>query len=147
MKAIEMSDAESVARISRDARRDAIPNLPDLYTRAQDLKFFQSQIATKSGYVWVNEHGSVVAFVMWMDGFIDHLYVDPDQQRAGIGTLLLNEAMAAMAVSDVKLWTFQSNVRAVSFYIKNGFSILDETDGHRNDERLPDYLFVRAAAH
>ena len=138
-----MSDAESVARISRDARREAIPNLPDLYTRAQDLNFFQSQISTKFGYVWVNEHGCIVGFVMWMDGFIDHLYVDPDQQRAGIGTLLLNEAMAAMAVSKVNLWTFQSNVRAVSFYTKHGFRILDETDGHRNDERLPDYLFVR----
>ena len=146
MRAIDLSDAEAVARISRDARRYAIPNLPDLYTRAQEREFFHSQIATKSGYVWVNEYGSIVAFVMWEHGFIDHLYVDPDNQRAGIGTLLLNEAVATMAVSEVKIWTFQSNARAVSFYLKNGFKIIEESDGHRNEERLPDYLFVREAA-
>jgi len=84
-----------------------------------------------------------VGFVIWQDGFIDHLYVHPEYQRVGIGRRLLERAVADMPGPEVRLWTFQSNERAVAFYTRNGFRVLEATDGSGNEERLPDYLFVR----
>lgn len=144
MRRIEIADAEAVARIARVARSDAIPNFPDLHAPAEDLEFYRSEIKAKSGYVWVDGNGLVSGFVIWLGAFIDHLYVDPDHQHSGIGTRLLGRAIADMAVPEVRLWTFQANARAVAFYTKHGFTVLEETDGSANDERMPDYLYVRA---
>ena len=143
MRRIEIADAEAVSRIARVARFGAIPNFPDLHTPAEDLEFYRSQIKAKSGYVWVDGNGSVVGFVLWLGAFIDHLYVEPNHQHSGIGTRLLDRAVADMGVPEARLWTFQANARAVAFYTKNGFTVLEETDGSANDERMPDYLFVR----
>jgi ribosomal protein S18 acetylase RimI-like enzyme len=80
---------------------------------------------------------------IWRDAFIDHLYVDPERQRSGIGTELLERAVAEMDGPEVRLWTFQANYQAVAFYRRNGFRTLEATDGSGNEERLPDYLLVR----
>jgi putative acetyltransferase len=143
IRPLDPADAESVAAISRRARMGAIAHFPDLHTAAEDVAFYRGEINAKSGWVWVDEPGRIVGFVIWRDPFIDHLYVDPGRQRSGIGAALLERVAVEMDGPEIRLWTFQANARAVAFYGRNGFRILDATDGSGNEERLPDYLLVR----
>ncbi len=143
IRPLAIGDAATAAAIARRARTEAIADYPDLHTTEEDLAFYRGEIAGKSGWAWVDEPGRVVGFVIWRDAFIDHLYVDPERQRSGIGTELLERAVAEMDGPEVRLWTFQANARAVAFYRRSGFRILEATDGSGNEERLPDYLLVR----
>lgn len=141
LRFIQVSDAESAARISRAARFEAIPNYPDLHTTEEDLAFYTKEITQSSGYVAEREGGSVIGLVIWRNDFIRHIYIDLGYQHQGIGTALMNKAMESMNCATVKLWTFQKNAKAVSFYKKLGFSVIAETDGE-NEENLPDFLFA-----
>jgi ribosomal protein S18 acetylase RimI-like enzyme len=52
------------------------------------------------------------------------IYVDPDQWRAGAGTALMDaaaERLAGMPYSEVVLWTFKENDRAIAFYERHGW--------------------------
>lgn len=143
IRPLEIADAEAVAAIARRARIGAIPHFPDLHSPAEDLAFYRGEIDSKPGWAWVDEPGRIVGFVIRRDAFIDHLYVDPERQRSGIGAELLGRAVAEIDGPQVRLWTFQANTRAVAFYGRNGFRILEATEGSGNEERLPDFLFVR----
>ena len=94
IRTLEIADAEAVAAIARRARTGAIPHFPDLHSPAEDLAFYRGEIDSKSGWAWVDEPGRIVGFVIRRDAFIDHLYVDPERQRSGIGTELLDRAVA-----------------------------------------------------
>jgi GNAT superfamily N-acetyltransferase len=64
------------------------------------------------------------------------LYVQPDAQRRGVGTELLQVAKSSF--DRLQLWTFQCNVPARRFYEGRRFALVQETDGARNEENEPD---------
>ena len=141
IRALTTNDAATVAAISRAARFDAIPGYPDLHTPAEDRAFYRSQIDEGDGFGEVDEAGQMRGFVLWRGQLIEHLYVDVAHQRVGIGSRLLSAALDAIPARPVRLWTFQANARAVSFYRGHGFLEVDQTDGEANEEGLPDVLF------
>ena len=52
------------------------------------------------------------------------IYVDPDQWRSGAGTALMGaaaERLAGLPYSEVVLWTFAGNHRAIAFYERKGW--------------------------
>jgi GNAT superfamily N-acetyltransferase len=65
---------------------------------------------------------SLVGFIsVWpVDNFIHHLYIDEKYQKKGIGTALLNAALAKTKLP-VRLKCIENNIKAVNFYKKNGF--------------------------
>ena len=85
----------------------------------------------------------LVAFCAYREGWLDHLYVLPEYQRRALGTALLNDAMHAS--SELQLWVFQRNEGARRFYERNGFELIELTDGSSNEEHEPDarYLWRR----
>jgi putative acetyltransferase len=48
---------------------------------------------------------------------------------------------AREGVAELSLWTFQSNTLARRFYERQGFTLVELTDGAANEERLPDALY------
>jgi putative acetyltransferase len=130
-------DAEAVARLHRLVRRASLPFLPDLYTPDEDLQFFRGTVFAQCE-VWVAGGDAIDGFIAFRAGWIDHLYVRPECQREGIGTALLAQAMLTYPL--LRLWTFQRNESAVSFYRARGFREIERTDGSRNEEREPDVL-------
>lgn len=100
-------------------------SLPELVRRGghffyEDRNFFRDHILTEN-QVWVVEQaGRPVAFMAMKEDFIDHLYVDPDYQRHGIGKALL-EFARQLSPEHLWLYTLQVNVNARAFYEKNGF--------------------------
>lgn len=52
------------------------------------------------------------------------IYVDPDQWRQGAGEALMSAAMerlAGLPYTEVALWTFKENERAIAFYERDGW--------------------------
>jgi len=108
-------------RVSREI------SLPDFQFRKghffhEDLAYFRDHVLPQN-QVWVItvEENRPSAFMAIRDDFIDHLYVNPDHWHKGYGQLLLAHARK---ISPRRLWlyTLQINLRARSFYEKNGFT-------------------------
>ena len=133
-----ITEIEAVARLHRHVLRSSLPFLPDLHTPDEDLQFFRGVVFAQCE-VWVAGEGAIDGFIAFRAGWIDHLYVRPDCQRAGIGTALL--AQATQTYPLLRLWTFQRNETAIRFYRGRGFREIERTDGARNEEREPDILF------
>ena len=91
--------------------------------------------------VWVAEiEARVVAMMALAQDMVSQLYVLPDFQGCGIGGRLLAEAKRRRP-RGLRLFTFQSNIRARRFYEARGFTAIAFTDGAENEERAPDVLY------
>ncbi len=135
------TDASAIAHISRTARTQAMPYLPNLHTPEQDLAFFTTEIGSSDCRVAVID-GQVVGFGCVRDGWLNHLYISPDFQGRGIGSELLKSFG-----SDIdQFWVFQKNSRARDFYKRHGFVEVEFTDGSANEEREPDVRFARQSS-
>jgi GNAT superfamily N-acetyltransferase len=75
--------------------------------------------------------------------WITQLYLHPSHVAQGIGSQLLNMALATLP-RPIRLYTFQQNTGARRFYERNGFLPIQFTDGAGNDERCPDVLYELA---
>jgi GNAT superfamily N-acetyltransferase len=131
-------DGEQVAALY-GAVRAGLTYLPRLHTAEEDRNYFAAQL---------DEHGSlvavsptmIVAFAIFGDGWLHHLYVDERHQGRGIGSELVSR-VKALTRGALELWTFQMNSGARRFYERHGFVVVEETDGSGNDERLPDVRY------
>lgn len=115
-----------------------MPWLPDLHTSTEDVAFFSREVPDSIGWVAVDE-GRVLGFALTRDGWLNHLYVDTVEQGRGIGTALLAAAAAELGPG-MRLWAFQRNEKARTFYARHGFEEVELTDGAGNEEREPDVL-------
>lgn len=121
------------------SRAEAVPYLPVLHSESEDRQFFAGLI--ERARVWVAEEGGQIVALLVLNGdFVDHLYVDPSHQGLGIGSQLLDLAKAESA-GRLRLYTFQPNHRARSFYEKRGFVAIEFGDGSLNEEGVPDVLY------
>lgn len=112
--------------------------MPKLWTGAEAIAFCGTMI--DRGWVTVAEEDGRVAAFLSCDGTeICALYVHPDRQGCGIGKALLDAAKSAHP--HLKLWTFQANTGAQRFYLREGFTEAERTDGSRNEENLPDIAY------
>ena len=134
------ADADAVAAVFGAARREAMPWLPRLHTEAEDRLFFAGVIEDSEVLVVRREEG-VVGFLARKDYLVEHLYVRPEAQRAGIGSALLEDAKTRHP-SGLQLWVFQRNQGARAFYAGQGFVEVRLTDGSANEEREPDVLLA-----
>ena len=133
-------ESDAVAALFRLSKEAALPYLPDLHTPEEDRTFFRERVFATCE-VWIAERdGALTGFIAFREGWIDHLYVDPAYQRAGVGAALLGKAMDAN--ERVQLWTFQRNAGARAFYEAHDFTCVRTTDGQDNEEREPDALYA-----
>jgi ribosomal protein S18 acetylase RimI-like enzyme len=63
---------------------------------------------------------SLVGFIATQVGHIDQLFIEPDQQRCGIGTALMRTALARIS-GRATLHVFAENENARTFYERFGF--------------------------
>jgi putative acetyltransferase len=131
------ADAEAIARVFMRARR-AMTYLPEsAYSTEQTVDFFRGIVEEPQNLVLAAEQeGNVAGFGVFGEGRIDHLYVDPDHQGNGIGTRLLHAGQERFG--HLEGWVFQKNIDALRLYERNGFEIVERTDGSRNEEHEPD---------
>jgi GNAT superfamily N-acetyltransferase len=102
----------------------------------------RSHWVTQSACWVADDDGRVVAMMVLTPGWVDQLYVAPDQIGMGLGRRLLDLAKREASKDGLQLWTFQVNDRARRFYERNGFTAAETTDGSGNEEREPDVRYV-----
>jgi GNAT superfamily N-acetyltransferase len=77
---------------------------------------------------WVAETagGTIIGLLALDDDWVDQLYVSPDWQAQGVGSVLLDHAKLRRP-GGLQLWTFVSNRGACRFYEKRGFGPVEQT--------------------
>jgi GNAT superfamily N-acetyltransferase len=118
----EPSDGGRIFAIFSAGRRSAYPGGIGKRLRRKD---FTGQ--TKGESVWVAETGGrIVGFAsIWRgDGFLHHLFVDPEWRRRGVGTRLIDRAQRD-ARRPLELKCHLRNRHARAFYARRGFWLID----------------------
>lgn len=138
VRKLRPTEADDVAHVLRASFDDRLPWLAGRYTPEQDRQFVRDQLFPACE-VWGAFGPELVGIVALQPSWLDQLYVLPGRQGEGIGKALLD--VAKNANTELSLWTFQRNASARGFYERNGFVVLDKTDGQRNEEREPDVLY------
>jgi len=134
--------------IRRATREDAVA-IGEVFVRARDGMAYLPRIPDEDRprlgawiverhEVWVwEEDGAVTGFIGIEPGYLSHIYVDPGVQRRGIGTALLVRAKQLLP-DGMQLWVFQRNDGARRLYEREGFRLVELTDGQGNMEQEPD---------
>ena len=90
--------------------------------------------------VWIAaREDTTIGFVALTPAWVKQLYIKPAAWRCGVGSLLLDHAKQRQP-GGFRLWTFQRNAMARSFYRKHGLVEIRTTDGYDNEEKEPDVL-------
>ena len=87
------------------------------------------------------EDGAKIVAVLVLHGDeVDQFYVAPGEQRRGVGDAMLAHAKR-LRPTGLRLWAFQRNAPARSFYEARGFVAIKFTDGATNREREADVQY------
>lgn len=130
----------------RELREEDINKVADIWldTNIKSHDFIHAQYwksnfefvkeALRHAEVYVYEHdGKIRGFIGLNDAYIEGLFVSDEMQSQGIGKALLDYAKDKR--SELLLNVYQKNIRAISFYRREGFEIqhngLDEAVGER----------------
>lgn len=144
LRQLALTEMGAAAQVHRIAFDRAMPRLVGLHTPDEDRWFYREHVF-KTCRVWGRFDDDVLSgIIAFRDGWVEQLYVLPAAQGSGVGTELLDVAKGAC--DRLELWTFQRNAPARRFYERRGFTLVEQTDGARNEEKEPDarYLWTRA---
>jgi len=114
-------DLEALVALWRRSREDGQPWLEARMGRSpsDDRHYFENVIAQQFA-VWVACEGQrPLGLLAWRPDEVDQLFVDPPAQGRGVGTALLEKAMA-LSPAGFTLFTAQRNQRARDFYERRG---------------------------
>jgi len=135
-----VDDAAAVADVYLRSRRHAGARIPRIVHTEDEVRAWFASIVLVEHEVWVAEDGGGIVAMMVLRGeSVDHLYVQPETQRRGVGARLLG--FAKRQRHRLRLYTFQSNAPAREFYEKHGFTAIAFGNGTTNEEGAPDVLY------
>ncbi|WP_052636372.1 GNAT family N-acetyltransferase [Rhizobium leguminosarum] len=130
---------QAAAAIRHEALWQRLPWLPKLHTPGEEEQYWRMHLLPNCTMLGAAMGNRLVGVIAYGDDWIKQLYVLPDFQGTGIGSLLLGCAKEGM--DEIRLWTFQRNIGARAFYERHGFSAEEETDGADNEEKEPDIRY------
>jgi chorismate mutase/GNAT superfamily N-acetyltransferase len=131
-----VEDAAAVAEVHLAARRAAA--MPPGVHPEDDVRRWLRDRLEGGDEVWVAEaEDGVIGYARLTPGWLDDLYVVPEQARSGVGSALLDLVKHRHA-DGFCLWVFEMNQPARAFYRRHGLVELEHTDGSANEERTPD---------
>jgi ribosomal protein S18 acetylase RimI-like enzyme len=141
LRRADPADAEFIAAIFTSSRRAAMPYLPLLYTDTEVLEWIKDVVLRRSSATLaVSSDGEAGGFASVQSGVLEHLYVSPQLQGHGLGTLLLDAAKEE-SPRGLRLHVFQRNLSARQFYERRGFKLVELRDGSSNEEGEPDAVY------
>ena len=137
-------DADALSSLFLASRRQAMPWLREVHSDAETLWWIGHVVPRELNVRVAILDGGIAGFAAIRPAWLDHLYIAPACQRAGLGTRLLAEARR-IGGDPLRLWTFQRNLAARAFYRRHGFVEEERTDGAANEEREPDVRMIWSA--
>ncbi len=146
LRAAKLEDAPAIADVYLASRTTFLAYAPLAHSDADIRVWIETKLIPGASFTVAELGGEVVGFVATAtDGplvWLDQLYVRPDSVGLGLGSKLLEHALAGVT-QPVRLYTFQANVGARRFYERYGFKAVQFTDGQSNEEKCPDVLYER----
>ena len=130
----QATDSEFVFAVKEAAFREYVEQIwgwDDIYQRDLHNRRFASQDLRI-----IQFHGTDVGFLSTSntsDTFkVDQLYILPEYQGRGIGAACMRRIIddASLEQKSVTLQVLKINVRAIAFYQRLGFTIVDENSTH-----------------
>lgn len=122
------------------ASRATMAYLPRLHTEDDTRGFIAHVVRELETFVAVRDD-RVVGFLALKEDWLDHLYVHPSRFNTQTGSKLFAEA-CFQRPEGFQFWVFQQNAGARRFYERHGCALARLTDGSRNEEKVPDALYV-----
>ena len=132
-------DAAAIARVFSPSFR-LLSFLPMLHTEEEDRSFIENVILKECVVTVAEGDEGIVAFLALQGEEVRMLYAHPDVIGAGAGSLLIEGAKRSGEAA-LELWCFQANTLARRFYERHGFKAIRFTDGHDNEEKMPDVRY------
>lgn len=144
LRAAVAGDVPRVAEVLLSSRKAFLPFAPLVHSDDEVHRWVGERLVPAGG-VTVACDGNALVGVLAIAcrseaGWIEQLYIAPGHTGLGIGARLLRHALASLP-RPVRLYTFQANTRARSFYERHGFLAMAFGDGTANEERCPDVLY------
>jgi len=136
-----LADADAIRAIIVDTKAATMPWLPVVHTPEEDAWWVSNILIPTTKVTVAERDGTIVGVLSYHQGMVEQLYILPGAQRLGIGRQLL-DTCKQISPSGLRLWCFAGNTSGIAFYTSQGFRIIEETDGSRNEERSPDLLFA-----
>ena len=133
------NDAAAIARVFSSSFR-LLSFLPALHTEEEDRWFIENEILKECIVMVAEGNEAIVAFLALQGEEVRMLYAHPDVIGAGAGSLLIEGAKRSGKAA-LELWCFQANTLARRFYEQHGFKAIRFTDGHDNEEKMPDVRY------
>lgn len=133
------SDASALAQLYLRSRSAAMPWLVSPHDGPATHRWLEHVLLVEAT-VTIAELDGLCGFMALSGSWLEQLYVEPAFQRSGVGAALLDSAKIA---SPAELWlhVFTRNVAARRFYETAGFTLIEQTDGGRNEEHEPDCTY------
>jgi ribosomal protein S18 acetylase RimI-like enzyme len=137
---LEPGDVKAISGVHRRACLIAYAFMNWRYGIDEVERWYAGKFAEWSWTLAAFDADAMAGFIALKERHIDQLYVDPGQQRAGVGSALLGEALNAVS-GRITLDVFEDNLGARVFYEKHGFMARDRW--MNTEEGAIDLLYVR----
>ena len=124
MRPLQPLDLDGISRVHWRACRIAYRFMSWSYSEDEVRRWYAGKLEAWDWGQVVCAGDGVVAYLAAAGAHIDQLFVDPDHQRAGIGTALLG-AMLERRLRPATLHVFARNAPARVFYERFGFRQAD----------------------
>ncbi len=130
------TDFGSLAELFRKVYVQTYPHFDQKFHETERFFLILREHILQNSYVWTAKFdGKVVGFLALEENFIDQLYVLEEFQNKGLGSFWIAESKKIYP-DFLELYTFACNEKAIRFYEKHGFTIIEK--GIAPDEKIPD---------
>lgn len=142
-------DASQIAEVLLSSRAAFLPYARSAHTDSEVHQWVRDSLIPAGGVTVACVGSSVVGVLATAQepnaSWVNQLYLAPGYVGQRTGTQLLAHALATLPWP-VRLYTFQANCRARSFYERHGFKAIKFTDGSSNEEHCPDVMYEYRAS-
>ena len=132
----EEKDFRPLAELFKNIYAVTYPTLSEQFLRPERFEAILRKHTLPNFDVWLAKiNGELIGFAAIGQNFIDQLYISPAHQGKGLGSFWVEQAKT-ISPDFLELYTLASNKRAIDFYEKHGFTIIER--GIAPDEKVPD---------
>jgi ribosomal protein S18 acetylase RimI-like enzyme len=133
MRPLNAGDIDAISRIHAESCRIAYRFMNWDYSLEEVRQWYQEERFPQWDWGAVSEqNGEVLGFIAMSRGHIDQLFVRPERQRIGVGTSLL-EAALARGIRPATLHVFEPNLPARRLYARHGFAEVERWLNEQED--------------
>ena len=133
IRRMQKADIDAVSGIWLDANRDAHDFIPAEYWESNFLPV-KEMLLQAEVYVYIDEcKNEIEGFIGLEETYIAGIFVRKEARSEGIGKALLD--FIKEKKQELTLNVYQKNVRAVRFYERQGFQIIDRYMDKNTDEK------------